>query len=66
MDIWCNSKFLFENTANNYEKCLHEDKEIEERRVMLDIVSIIGNLIFERVLLSPIDLCHACDARFDR
>ena len=33
---------------------------------MLDIVAIIGNLIFERVLLSPIDLCHTSNPWLDR
>lgn len=43
---------------NNYKRS-QEDGDIQEKGIVLDIVGIISHFIFESILLSPVDLCHA-------
>jgi hypothetical protein len=59
--IFC--KLFFPDALYHHHEGPDKYNNIEKERVILDIVTIKKDLVFERILFSPVDLCHASDPR---
>lgn len=64
MALICN--LFFPDAFYHDDECPHEYDDIEKDGIILDIVSIEEDLIFEGIALPTIYLCHACDPGLHR